>query len=173
MLPLETARLRIEELTEDDAGFTLSLLNDPAFIEHIGDRNVRDVEQARQYLLAGPLLSYREHGFGMYALRLKDSGELVGMCGLVKRPSLEDVDIGYALLPQFRGAGYAMEAAQRIKHWALEELGLRRLVAIVSPHNRASRQLLEQLGMRHEGMVTLAGDDESICLYGLGESAPG
>ncbi len=171
MLPLETSRLRIEDLTEEDAGFTLALLNDPAFIEHVGDRQVRDEEQARQYLLDGPLRSYREHGFGMYALRLKSSGEAVGMCGLVKRPSLEDVDIGYALLPGFRGDGYALEAAQRVMQWALDELGLQRLVAIVSPQNHASRKLLAQLGMHHQGMVRLADDDQSICLYGLAEQA--
>ncbi len=167
MLLLETDRLRIEQLSEKDAGFTLTLLNDAAFIEHIGDRRVRNLEQARQYLVDGPLKSYQEYGFGMYALRLKSTGEPIGMCGLVKRPSLGEVDIGYALLPQFRGSGYALEAARRVLHWGLSDLGLPRLIAIVSPDNFASRSLLEQLGMCHQGVVRLAGDDHSICLYGL------
>jgi RimJ/RimL family protein N-acetyltransferase len=166
MKPLLTERLSLEHLTEDDAAFTCSLLNDPDFIAHIADRGIRDEPQARQYLLDGPIKSYREHGFGMYAMRLRNSGETVGMCGLVKRDGLDDVDIGYALLPSGRGLGYAREAAERVLQHAWEDIRLPRLVAIVSPDNPASIKLLESLGMKFESMVRLTPQDDEIRLYG-------
>ena len=162
---ITTEQLVIEELRETDAAMTLALLNDPDFISNIGDRKVRTLEQAQQYLRDGPLASYRDHGFGMYVLRLRDSGEPVGMCGLVKRPSLTEVDLGYALLPGFRGRGLAREAASAVLDFARETLGLDRLAGIVSPDNGASRHLLESLGLRQEGMVTMEGDDTAICYY--------
>jgi RimJ/RimL family protein N-acetyltransferase len=171
MTMLESTRLRLDELTEADSGFALALLNDAAFIAHIGDRQVRNREQAAAYLQQGPIASYRQHGFGMYAMRLKYSGETIGMCGLVKRDSLQDVDIGYALLPAYRNRGYALEAARCVMDWATGELGLRRLAAIVDPTNTDSIALLGKLGMAPEGMVRLSQDEEPICLYAWAATA--
>ena len=133
MTQIQTKRLTLDELQPSDAQFTLALLNDRAFIEHIGDRQVRTLEQAQTYLVEKVIPSYLIHGFGMYAVRLRDTGDTIGMCGLVKRDSLEDIDIGYGFLPTARGQGYALEAALLVKRWAAEELQLKRLVAIVSP----------------------------------------
>lgn len=163
---LLTARLRIDHLDDDDAPFMLAMLNDPDFIANVGDRGVRTEEQARRYIADGPVASYRQHGFGMYAVRLRDSGETVGLCGLVKRPELADVDIGYGFLPAVRGRGLALEAARRVWEHATGELGLKRLVAIISPHNAPSIRLIEQLGLRYETTIRLAPEDDPVNLYG-------
>ena len=162
---LETQRLTINELNPGDAAFVLELLNDSAFIQHIGDRNVRTLEQALAYLGEKVIPSYKRYGFGMYAVRLKQGDATVGMCGLVKRESLVDIDIGYGFLAAARGQGYALESALAIKLWAVETLGMERLVAIVSPDNQPSVTLLEKLGMSFESMIRLVEGDEDICLY--------
>ncbi len=169
---LLTDRLTIDPLTLDDAPFILALVNDPDFIANIADRGIRDEVGARRYLEEGPLASYREHGFGLWAMRQRGGGETIGICGLVRRPTLEDVDIGYALLPQARGRGFAREAAQAVLEYASGTLGLTRLVAIVSPPNTASRALLESLDFRHERMVQLTPEDKELCLYGWDASEP-
>lgn len=166
MPELITERLRIEEFTPDDAPFMLAMLNDPDFIANVADRGVRTLEQAEQYLLDGPISSYRIHGFGMYAVRLKDSGDTIGVCGLVRRPELADIDIGYGFLPAGRSQGFAIEAAQSVWNYATEELGLTRLIAIVAPHNAASIRLLEKLGLRYETDIRLSPDDGLIRQYG-------
>jgi RimJ/RimL family protein N-acetyltransferase len=169
---LQTARLTIEPLTLNDAPFVLTLLNDPDFIAQIADRGIRDEAAARRYLQEGPLASYREHGFGLWAVRQRDGGETLGMCGLLQRPALADVDIGYALLPGARGRGLAREAAQAVLYYARDTLGLTRLVAIVAPENAPSRALLEGLGFEHERMVQLTPEAERLCLYRWGASEP-
>lgn len=137
----------------------LDLLNDPAFLRFIGDRGVRTIEQARAYLENGAIDSYRRFGFGLYLVEVRDSGAAAGICGLVKRPALDDVDIGFALLPQFRGLGYGLESAEGVLTHA-RALGLRRLVAIVSPANDASIRVLTKLGMRFERRITMGGAEE-------------
>ncbi len=165
MLPVLTPRLRIEELTPDDDAFMLTLLNDPGYISNIADRGIRTQAQARKYLETGPLASYAEHGYGMYAVRLHGSDDIAGLCGLVRRPQLQDTDIGYAFLPAFRGQGLAWEAAQAVWRYATEELALTRLAGIVSPHNAASIRLLEKLGLRYQHEVRLNPDEDPIRLY--------
>jgi ribosomal-protein-alanine N-acetyltransferase len=166
MPELLTPRLRINDLSVDDAPFMLALLNDPDFIANIADRGVRTEAEAQRYIAEGPLASYREHGFGLYAVRLRESGETVGLCGLVKRPALADVDIGYGFLPAARGRGLALEAARRVWQYATGELGFTRLVAIVAPHNQPSIRLLETLGLRYEQELHLAPDEAPVRLYG-------
>jgi ribosomal-protein-alanine N-acetyltransferase len=165
MKTLETARLIIDELTAKDASFTLEMLNDPSFIKYVADRGVRTEEAARAYIHDRVAASYKEHGFGMGAVRLKDSGEIIGMCGLVKRDTLEDIDIGYGFLPKFRGKGYALEAALAVMKMGQEDFGLHRLLAIIHPANTGSRALAENMGMHCESMIRLTPDDDEICLY--------
>jgi RimJ/RimL family protein N-acetyltransferase len=167
MISLQSERLILQELQDADAPFTLTLLNDGDFIEHIGDRQVRSLSQARAYLNEKAIPSYALNGFGMYAVRRKDTGETIGMCGLVKRDSLEDIDLGYGFLPTARGRGFALEAARLVVGWASTELGLRRLVAIVSPANKPSIRLLEKLDMQYESMIRLADEEQEVCLYAL------
>ena len=167
MTILETERLFLRQLTTDDAGFILELLNDPAFIQNIGDRKVRTLEEACSYILNGPMKSYDKNGFGLYLVVLKETNESIGMCGLIRRDTLEDVDIGYALLPDFWAKGYAVEAARATKTYAKEVIGLKRIVAIVDPANAGSIRVLEKLGLRFETMVRLSADDIELKLFGV------
>jgi len=163
MFERKADRLVITELTREDAALMLAILNDPDFIRNVADRGVRTLEQAQDYLERGPIASYREHHFGMYKVALQD-GTPIGLCGLVKRDFLEDADIGYAFLPEFRGQGYALEAAQAIMDFARNSLALPRIVALVSPDNRASVRLLEKLGLRRERHLTVPGETSEILL---------
>jgi len=162
---LETERLALRQFTADDAAFIFELVNEPSFIQNIGDRNVRSLADAINYLEKGPISSYARNGFGLYHVQLKESGESTGMCGLIKRDALEDVDIGYAYLPKFWSRGYAVEAALAIKEQA-RSLGLKRLVAIVDPVNIGSIRVVEKIGLTFEKMVQLSADDIELKLLG-------
>lgn len=153
MLVLKTERLILRHFNvDDDAPFILTLLNEPSFLQYIGDKKVRTIEGARQYLSDGPLASYERHGFGLYLVELKDSNTAIGMCGLLKREELPDPDIGFAFVPEFWNRGYAFEAAGAVMNYARERLKLDRLLAIVNPDNYASIKLLERLGFEFAGM---------------------
>ena len=165
---LETDRLVLRRLTLEDAPFILALLNEPSFLRYIGDRGVRTLDDARRYLETGPLASYAAHGFGLYLTALRDGGaegEPIGICGLVKRPALEDVDVGFALLPRFWSRGYASECATAVLGHARRDCGLGRVVGIVQPDNGASVRVLEKLGLRFERMVQLTEGAPEIMLF--------
>jgi RimJ/RimL family protein N-acetyltransferase len=153
----ETERLRLRLLELNDAAFILTLLNEPSFLENIGDKGVRTLAEAREYLRNGPLLSYKQNGFGLYLVALRDTLTPLGMCGLLKREGLDDPDIGYAFLPQFWSTGYAREAATAVMKYAQETLGRKRIVAITKPDNKASIRVLEKLGFTFTKMVKLPG----------------
>ena len=163
---LRTERLRLRLVHAGDAAVYLDILNDPAFIEHIGDRGVRTLEAALKSIEDGPVSMQRTRGHSMYMVELLDSGAAVGLSGLIKRDGLDDVDIGYAFLPRYRGRGYAFEAAQAVVAHA-RALGIPRLVAITTPGNAASIQLLLRLGMRFEGMRALVAGEPELNLYGM------
>jgi len=165
---LETERLLIRQLSTEDAGFILELLNEPSFIRNIGDRGVRTIEGANAYILNGPVASYAKNGFGLYLVKLKETDESIGMCGLIKRDTLEDVDIGYAFLPRFWSKGYAFESARAVKEYAKNTIGLNRIVAIVDPENGGSIRVLEKIGLQFEKMVRLSEDDIDLKLFGTG-----
>jgi RimJ/RimL family protein N-acetyltransferase len=165
MKVLETERLSLRLLEADDAAFMLELLNDPSFIRNIGDRGVRTEAQARQYLLDGACASYARHGYGLYLVELKSTGEPIGICGLVKRDYLDDPDIGFAFLPRFWLEGYAYESATAVKAHAFGVLGVPRLLAITSPDNVGSMRVLEKIGLRFERMITPPGREEEIRLF--------
>jgi RimJ/RimL family protein N-acetyltransferase len=164
---LETDRLVLRRLSIEDAEFILKLVNEPSWLRFIGDRGVRTLDDARGYILKGPVNSYERRGFGLYLTELKADGTAIGICGLIKRESLEDVDIGFALLPAFWSKGYAHEAASAVMDVERRALGIKRVVAIVSPDNDASIKVLEKLGFRFERMITLSDDaaGEAIKLF--------
>ena len=165
MTPIKTDRLILRQFDLNDADFILALLNEPSFIQNIGDRGVRTRADAEKYLENGAMTSYAKNGFGLLAVTLTETGETIGMCGLIKRDALEDVDIGYAFLPKYWSQGYAIEAAQGVMKFAREVLGLKRIVAIVDPANAGSVRVLEKLGMTFEKMVKLAEDDIDLKLF--------
>lgn len=162
---LETERLVLRRFTLEDAAFAFALVNDPAWLEHIGDRNVKSLDDARGYLANGPMSMYEKVGFGMWVAVLKETGEPIGTCGLIKRDTLDDVDIGFAFLPAARGKGLALEAALAVLEYGKSTVGLKRIVAIVSRANHRSIRILERIGLRFERPIRLPGDDEEIALY--------
>lgn len=162
---LETDRLILRQFSPDDAEFILELVNDPSFIQNIGDRGVRSLEDAQRYLETGPIASYARNGFGLWLVQLKESGESIGMCGLIKRDTLEDVDIGYAFLPKFWSKGYAVESARAVREYGHKTIGLKRLVAITDPVNEGSIRVLKKIGLKFEKMVRLSADDIELKLF--------
>lgn len=158
---LETKRLTLRELNVEDAEFILRLLNEPSFLRFIGDKGVRNLDDARKYILNGPVSSYQKHGFGLYLVKLKSTHTPIGMCGLLKRESLPDVDIGFAFVPESWGQGYAFESASAVLVYGKDVLNLRRIVAITDKDNEASGRLLEKLGLRFDRIIKLDRNDET------------
>ena len=161
---LTTARLDLRRMTIDDAEFILQLLNDPDFIRFIGDKGVKTVDDARQYIVNGPMASYERHGFGLWLVELKPSSIPVGMCGLLKRETLDDVDIGFAFLPGYRSRGYGFESAAAVMQYGRHVLGLQRIVAITDPDNAGSIRLLQKIGLSFDRMIKLADDSREVSL---------
>ena len=162
---LESKRLVLRWLNSNDAAFILRLVNEPSWLQYIGDKGVKTLHDAENYIQSGPVEMYDRLGFGMYLVELKQSGEPIGMCGLIKRDSLQDVDIGFAFLPEFRSKGYAFESASAVMSHARDVLGLSRIVAITSQDNHPSSKLLEKLGFRFERILQLETNGEDIKLY--------
>ena len=167
MAVLESARLTLRHLTPADSSFILQLVTDPDWLRFIGDRGVRTVEDARGYIERGPMRLYGRLGFGLYLVARRVDGTPLGLCGLIKRDSLEDVDIGFAFLPASRGQGYALESAVAVRDYATEVLGLERIVAITAPDNDASARLLERLGFAYECQIAWGGEGKVSRLFGL------
>lgn len=161
MIIAETARLRLRPLTAGDCAFVLELLTDPAFLRNIGDRGVHDLASAARYIDAGPGASYARFGFGMWVVEHRDDARALGLCGLLRRDSHPDVEVGFAMLPLGRGRGYAAEAAAAAVRLGIEHFALQRIVAITHPRNAKSIRILEQLGFRFERLVRYTADGES------------
>ncbi|MDZ4747910.1 MAG: GNAT family N-acetyltransferase [Saprospiraceae bacterium] len=161
---LETNRLLLRKFTIDDAPFMLRLVNEPTWIQYIGDRNVRSLEDAQKYIRDGSIQSYRDHGFGFYNVCLRDTQMPIGSVGFAKRPFLEHPDFGFAFLPEYTGQGYAIEMAVAAMAYAEEVLKLEKLVAITLPSNKRSIQLLIKLGFRFEKTVMV--EKEELFLFG-------
>lgn len=163
---LHTPRLVLDELeTDRDADFILALLNEPGFLENIGDRGVRDLAGARAYIEEGPRAAYAGYGYGLWRATERDGGRPVGLCGLVKRDGLKDPDLGYAFLASAWGRGYASEAARACLDHARRTLRLGRIVAITTPGNTASQAVLKKIGLKPAGVVRLPGKDEDSACY--------
>src|SRR5262245_57822444 len=162
MTQLETERLLLRRLNADDAPFILTLLTEPSFLRYIGDKKVRNLDDARQYILNGPVASYDRNGFGLCLVELKDSQTPIGICGLLKRDELPHPDIGFALLPDFWNKGFAFEAANAVLQDARD---LELILAITSLDNESSINLLERLGFRFERVIKLSANGEPVRLF--------
>ena len=165
MTVLETERLSLRRFTIADAQFIVTLLNDPSFLRYIGDKKVRSLEDAEQYILNGPVASYARNGFGLYLVELREPQTPIGMCGLIKREELPDPDIGFALLPDFCNKGLAFEAATAVLKDARERFKFECILAITTPDNQASIKLLQRLGFRFERLMKLSADREQVRLF--------
>ena len=164
---IETERLILRKFMLDDAAFMLELLNTPAWLRFIGDRNVRTLQQAEQYLLDGNIRSYQEYGFGFYVVIIKETNESIGICGIKKREGLDDIDIGFGFFPQFMGKGYGYEAAFATLNYALNDLKIKRIVAIVDPENKISIGLIKKIGLQFERMIQLSPKDIELMMFGI------
>ena len=165
MTILETERLLLRKITVDDAPFMLDLLNQPSFIQFIGDRGVRTLDDARNIITKRYIDAYERLGFGIYLTLLKEGQVPIGICGLVKRDGLDDVDVGYAFLPQYWSKGYASESVSTVLDYARNTLGIQRVLGITTPDNIGSIRVLEKAGLKFERMVKLPGEDMELKLF--------
>jgi len=173
MLILETPRLRLRWFVAADADFLRALLNDPGWLANIGERNVRTRRQARTWIATRHTATYGRLGFGFWGVERKSDGALMGMCGLIKRDTLMEVDVGYALMPAFRGQGYAREAAAACVRYAQEVLGLPEVWGITSPANASSATVLKQIGLNDAGVTRLVGEERETWLFKSPRIDPG
>ena len=162
---IETERLVLTHLADRDAEFIRGLLNEPSFIRYIGDRGVRTTDDACRYIQDGPVASYARYGFGLLRVGLKSGDTPIGICGVLKRDTLPEPDLGFSLLPAWWSMGYALEAASAVMRHARDELGVGRILAITSMDNQSSIRLLGKLGFRFERMIRLGEDKEELRLF--------
>jgi RimJ/RimL family protein N-acetyltransferase len=162
----KTERLIISEFTFDDAAFIMELVNTPTWLENIGERNVKSEKDAKKYLENGPIKSYADHGFGLYRVGLIENNLPIGMCGLIKREMLKDVDIGFAFLPAYESKGYGFESAIAVLNFA-KQIKLQRIVAITLPSNFKSVNLLKKLNMQFENPIHFQGEEKELMLYSI------
>ncbi len=165
MLIVETSRLILRHIAIQDATFILALLNDSSFLQYIGDKQVRNLESAKNYILEGPVASYQTYGYGLYLVELIETGEPIGICGVIKRDFLDHAELGFALMPGYLGNGYAFESALATVDFARDKLRLAKIVAITDPGNVNSINLLEKLGMTFDKRLELPGADKQLNLY--------
>lgn len=162
----ETERLLVREFNTADAPFVLELLNEPAWLQFIGDKKVRTLDDAVQYIRNVPLKSYRENGYGLWLVQRKSDQLAIGMCGLIKREALQYEDIGFAYLAAYNGMGYAYEAATAVLEYAKRQLQLKHILAITNQDNTRSIKLLEKLGLTYQRLITMPGEQTPIVLMG-------
>lgn len=162
---IETARLALTRLSDDDGEFIIRVLNEPSFLRYIGDRGVRTLDDARRYIQAGPAAGYLRYGYGLMRVGLKPGGTPIGMCGVLRRDTLPEPDLGFSLLPEYWSQGYAFEAADAVMRHARDVLHLGQILAITTTDNEPSMRLLGKLGFRFERLVRLGEDPTELRLY--------
>ena len=166
-MKLFTERLAIRPFTEGDAAFVLELVNDADWQRFIGDKNVHSLDEARRYLRDGPMAMWARRGHGLCCVERTSDGTAVGMCGLIKRDTLDDIDLGFAFLPTARGQGFAREAAAATLAHGFSTLGLTRIVAITDIDNQASARVLESVGLRFERLLPVGADGKALRLFAI------
>jgi RimJ/RimL family protein N-acetyltransferase len=165
MILTTTERLTISKVTLADAPFFLELVNTPNFKKYIGDKNLSSIAGVEDYLKAGILKSYEDHGFSYYTLRLHDSEEILGIVGILKRDNLECPDIGFAMLPQFEGKGYGYESSVAMMQLAKAQFGIDKIAAITLEHNTNSINLITKLGLEFEKKVKPFADEAELLFF--------
>lgn len=162
---LETERLRIRHLTEQDATFALKLYTTDPFLRFVGDKSLKTVDDARQYLLDGPISMYQSHGIGLSLVEIKECGTPVGICGLIKRDTLDDIDIGYGFLPEYFNQGYGYESAKAMMDFGRNELKINKIVAITTSDNDSSIRLIKRLGLNFVCNIEEPEGEPALGLY--------
>lgn len=162
---LETERLTMRPISSDDAEFILELYNSPKFIEFIGDRNIKNTEDASSYIIQKFLPQYEKLGFGNYLITRKSDEKKIGAVGIFEREGLDVHDIGFSFLPEFEGNGYGFESASKLLETVIQEFNLKKISAITTKTNFSSQKLIEKLGLKYKKIVTLPGDDVELLYY--------
>jgi len=161
---LETERLRLRQFHLGDSPFIIELLNSPDWLEFIGDRNVKTKEQAENYLKNGPMKSYEQNGFGLSMVETRD-GVSIGMCGILRRDTLEHPDLGFAFLPEYISKGYGFEIGSAVLTYAKNDLKFSTILAITLPANTKSIKLLEKIGFTYVKNFRADSTSEELLLY--------
>ncbi|RUO80196.1 RimJ/RimL family protein N-acetyltransferase [Idiomarina tyrosinivorans] len=167
MTLFETQRVTVRQLSLNDAEWLLALFNSQGFIRYIGDREIRTVAQAKRYIQQGPLKSYQETGLGLYAVEAQTTATPVGVVSLLKRDYLEHIDVGYAMLPEHQGQGYALAATAGLIDYARWRFALSQIDAISQADNQASIMLLQRLQFRYQETIQLPGSDDPVARFSL------
>lgn len=162
-----TQRLTIRPFTQGDAAFIVELVNDADWLRFIGDKNVHSLDDARRYLRDGPIAMHAKHGVGLCCVERRSDGAALGMCGLIRRDTLDDIDLGFAFLPAARGQRYAREAAAAVLEHGFKALALKRIVAITDIDNAASARVLEGLGLHFERLLPASADGKVLRLFAI------
>lgn len=165
MTLIDTDRLSIRHIKVEDFNFIFRLLNDPSWIKYIGDKGIKTEDDAKNYIQTGPLQMYKNFGFGLYLVTLKETAVPIGLCGLIKRPSLENIDLGYAFLPDYTGKGYAFEATKAVLQYGKEKLTIDKIVAITTIDNFSSEKVLLKLGFTFDSLIKEKNDAEELKLF--------
>jgi RimJ/RimL family protein N-acetyltransferase len=162
---VETKRLLLRKINVEDAAFVLRLVNEPSFLSNIGDKGLKNLPDAEQFILEGYWTNQEHPGYGMFLVALKDGGEPIGGCGLLYRKVLDVIDIGFAFLPEYWNRGFAYEAAEAIMKYGYSTLGVKKIVGLTSEDNFGSINLLKKLGMDFKKIVKMSDDDPGTVLY--------
>lgn len=162
---LETERLILREVTAADAPFMLALINSPNWKKYIADKGIRTIAGAKDYIMTSYTKHYLEHGFGLWLMELKEGNTPIGVTGLVKRPFLEHVDIGFGQMDAYAGQGYAFEAASAVMAYAHEQLNIEKIIGITTAQNANSQKLLEKIGLKSEGLKYIEFYKEELLIY--------
>jgi len=162
---LETERLRLKEFTPIDSEFIVELLNSPGWLQFIGDRNIKTEEQAKHYLENGPIKSYKENGYGLWLVEKKADNTAIGMCGIIKRETLNHPDLGFAFLPAYNCNGYAFEITSATMEYAKHQLNISKILAITVPNNSKSIRLLEKIKLKFIQTIIFPTSQEELLLY--------
>lgn len=165
MTLIDTNRLVIRNITEQDFHFIFRLLNEPSWIKYIGDKGIKTEDDAKNYIQTGPLQMYKDFGFGLFLVTLKENAVPIGLCGLIKRPSLENIDLGYAFLPEYTGKGYAFEATKAVIQYGKEQLSIDKVVAISTIDNLNSEKVLLKLGFSFDSLIKENNSSEELKLF--------
>jgi [ribosomal protein S5]-alanine N-acetyltransferase len=165
MTLIDTNRLVIRDITEQDFHFIFRLLNEPSWIKYIGDKGIKTETDAKNYIQTGPLQMYKDFGFGLFLVTLKENAIPIGLCGLIKRPSLENIDLGYAFLPEYTGKGYAFEATKAVIKYGKEQLSIDKIVAITTIDNLNSEKVLLKLGFSFDSIIIENNASEELKLF--------
>jgi len=165
MTIIETERILLQEANLEDAAFIFELVNSPGWLEFISDKGLKTLADAEEYIKSRLISSYQKYNLGLYKMVLKESNKAIGLCGLISRPSLPNVDIGFAILPEYGGNGYTFEAGKAVMEYGASQLGFKTILGTTAPDNIKSQKLLEKLGLRLVETIQMGDYEGDTLLY--------